>query len=104
MLVKTNLSNNYIEFLKFDDNSMIIKDIYIDYEYPKLFFLVIKLAVEQLHEKKINKIYQWVSKYDWENILKNTKWKLHKEEEDYLIVCDTNEFLDCILESLDIKI
>lgn len=105
MLVKTNISDNFIEFLQFDDNSMIIKNINIDYNYPKLFFLVLKLAIEQLQQKNISKIYQWVSEDDWINILKNTKWKLYKEEDNNnLIVCDTNELLDCMLDSLDIKI
>jgi hypothetical protein len=105
-------SNNTIDILDFtnpalkDDKIALLDNMSIDYEYPKIFFMVLKKAHDELIRLKYTKVVQYVSLDDWYSILnKNNKWKLievnHKEKTG-LIICDINDLIDCLVNAFDL--
>jgi len=112
MLFNYAFSKNQIEILDYDNKIFVdekialINNMNIDYEFPKIFFMVLKKTHEQLINLKYTKIVQHVSLEDWYNILNKTgKWRIieinHKEKS-ALVMCDIKDLIDCIISAFDL--
>lgn len=80
---------------------------YIDYEFYKAYFLLLKTAIEKTINDGYQKFNQLVTKDDYNNCLKNNdKWKIIGQDDilnTFTIQCNLNDALECILSGFEIK-
>lgn len=102
-LYKCNITGYSMEFITGIDNSEIalIGNIECDYKHPRAFFSLLRNSIERLkNEEGIKIITQYVSRDDWNNILKDkTTWKLEYTM-DSNNMCKIQCSIDDILENM----
>ena len=98
---KYKFSSNLIKF-KLADKEIWMDKCNIDYEHPKIFFILLRNAIDKFIEEGYTKFVQTVLKEEW-NDLKNYGWVIKENipELPYLIIeCDINHALINIAQSL----
>jgi len=98
---KYKFSKNYLKFKLFKEtNEVLMDEIIIDYEYPKIFFLLLRNAFDKFISEDYKTFVQMIMKEDWD-IIKNLDWKIRKDQDDILtIVCPMEEALINIAHGL----
>lgn len=93
---KYNFSDNYLKFKLIEEkNEVWIEQIYIDYEHAKIFFLLLRNAIEKFTDEGYTIFVQTVLKDEW-NLIKNLDWKIRENKiENYFMVieCDLDKAL-----------
>jgi hypothetical protein len=91
---KYKFSSNLIKFKLIEEHKEIWMDICnIDYEHPKIFFILLRNAIDKFIEEGYTKFVQTILKEEW-NDLKNYGWviKENTPELPYLIIeCNIEE-------------
>lgn len=100
---KYKFSKNYIVFkLHKDIEEVWMENVYIDYDNPKIFFLLLRNAIEKFTEEKYKFFVQTILKEDLENLEKD-KWEVFGNDElspTVIIKCPISEALYNIAHSL----
>lgn len=100
---KYKFSDNSIKFKLLEDKQEIwMENVYIDYEHPKIFFMLLKSAIEKFIELEYKFFVQTVLKEEW-NEIKHLNWTIYNDNplNPYLIIkCDINDALENIVYGL----
>ena len=100
---KYKFSKNFIKFKLNEENKEIWMDsCNIDYEHPKIFFILLRKAIDKFIEEGYSKFVQTILKEDWKE-LKKENWNIKENlpELPYIIIeCDINNTLFNIAEGL----
>jgi poly(3-hydroxyalkanoate) synthetase len=100
---KYKFSKNYIVFkLHKDIEEVWMEDVYIDYDHPKIFFLLLRNAMEKFTDEEYKFFVQTVLKEDLVNLDKN-KWNIIDTDNlspTVIIKCPISEALYNIASSL----
>ncbi len=100
---KYKFSNNCFKFKLIEDkNEVWMNDINIDFENPKIFFLLLKNAIDKFTSNGYKIFVQTILKEDWE-IIKNLDWEIRENKSNtpiMIIECDINNALINIAKGL----
>ncbi len=100
---KYKFSKNYIKFKLIEEtNEVWMEDVYIDFENPKIFFLLLRGAIDKFIEQNYKYFVQTILKEDWESI-KNFNWQIKDNNEvspTFIITCDINDAMINIAKGL----
>lgn len=106
MIFQCPLSKNRIEFNLIDDIVMCEQNV-IDEENYKMYFLLLRLAIDELIKKNYKKFNQTVTISDFnENLSNNEKWTIIDTDmilETYIIQCDLINALECVAHGFGIN-
>jgi len=92
------ISNNTIEYkyVSCEPTTLYLNIVKIDYKFSKLFFELLRKSIDELKEKKFNKVVQIVSLADFELFKTYHSVTLKKSNELFAIIeCDIDNILDC---------
>ncbi len=79
---KYKFSNNYLKFKLIEsENEIWMEDVNLDYDHPKIFFLLLSNAIDKFIENGYKKFVQTVLKEDWD-IIKDFNWKKRLDDND----------------------
>jgi hypothetical protein len=100
---KYKFSTNYIKFKLIEElNEVWMEDVNIDYEHPKIFFLLLRNAIDKFIEQDYKYFIQTVLKEDWEYI-KQYNWQIKTTNDTsptVIITCDINDAMVNIAKGL----
>ena len=100
---KYNFSNNSIKFkLIKEQNEIWMDDYNMDFEHIKIFFLLLRNAIEKFIIDGYTTFVQTILKEEWE-IIKHLNWRVRTNESyhAYIIIeCDLDKVLDNIGKGL----
>lgn len=101
------VSNNLIEFQLEKEIAYCINN-YIDEEYLKAYFVLLRSAIQDLQNKGYKKMNQVVSEDEYNQYLKNdNRWTIIQTNqlfETIVIECDLESALECICKGFGIKL
>ena len=96
---KYNFSNNYIKFKLIKEQNEIWMDEYnMDFEHIKIFFLLLRNAIEKFIIDGYTTFVQTILKEEWD-LIKHLNWRVRTNENfhAYIIIeCDLDKVLDNI--------
>jgi len=99
-------SKNRIE-LRYDDESVLFDHTYIDYEYCKSYFLLLKMGIDMSIKKGYKYFRQLVTIEDYNNYLKeDNRWNIKSTDiilKTHIIECDLTNALECICKGLGLN-
>ena len=94
---KYNFSNNYIKFkLIKEQNEIWIDDYNMDFEHIKIFFLLLRNAIDKFIIDGYTTFVQTILKEEWE-LIKDLNWRVRTNESAHayiIIECDLDKVLD----------
>ena len=100
---KYKFNDTFIKFiLKEELKEVWIDDIYIDYDHPKIFFLLLRQAIDKFSESGYNTFVQSILKEEWD-ILKDFGWEIKKDIKDspiLIVQCKLEDSIFIIAKSL----
>ena len=100
---KYKFSTNLLKFKLIEEHKEIWMDICnIDYEHPKIFFILLRKAIDKFIDEGYVKFIQTILKEDWKE-LKKENWKIKENlpELPYIIInCDIDKALINIANGL----
>lgn len=106
---KCDLSNSVIEYRCNKEGDAFMEYTYINPQFSKSFFVLLRTSIEFLKNKKCKKIVQTVVEDDWNKFLsKNEKWKIrskmtHNGNNFLVIECKIKNALYCISDGLGVN-
>ena len=100
---KYKFSTNYIKFKLIEEsNEVWMEDVNIDFEHPKIFFLLLRNAIDKFIEQNYKYFIQTILKDDWE-FVKQYDWQIKNTSEispTVIICCDINDAMINIAKGL----
>ncbi len=100
---KYKFSTNYIKFKLIEEtNEVWMEDVNIDYEHPKIFFLLLRNAIDKFIEQNYKYFIQTIMKEDWE-FVKQYNWQIKNTNEispTVIISCNINDAMINIAKGL----
>ncbi len=102
---KYNFSENYLKFKLLEEkNEVWMDEVYIDYEYAKIFFLLLRNAIDKFRDDGYKIFVQTILKEEWD-LIKTLNWKIRENNTNtpiMIIECDLDKTLENIGKSLGI--
>ncbi len=99
-MFECDLSENLIEY-KMVGEKIFMERVEIDYDYPKLFFILLRKTVDGYIEKGYKKLVQTVTYDDWKYIKDKGKWNVVDSVNSLIIIeCDINDAIENIAKGL----
>ena len=94
------ITGYFIEYI-LSDNTAYMNTVHCDYINIKPFIQLMRVSIEKLKERNINKIRQTVSIEEWKTCIKNTTFQKITEDT-ALEICDIECDIDDFLENFGI--
>ena len=89
--IKYNFSSNLLKFKLIEDkNEVWMNEVNIDYEYPKVFFLLLRNSIDKFINDGYKTFVQTIMKEEWD-LIRNLNWKIkeNKISNPFMIIeCD----------------
>jgi hypothetical protein len=89
------ITNYLIKYIKYQDGYL-VESIYVhdDYKNIKALMSLIRNSIDDLTNKNVRYIYQYIYENEWMQFLKNkTTWEIIEKSEICLIKCDISDFI-----------
>ena len=106
LILQCPLSKNRIEF-RYDGDIVLCEYTYIDYEYYKSYFLLLKTGIDESIKRGYKYFSQLVTIEDYNNCLKDDdRWIIKNTDNllnTYIIQCNLTDALECICRGFGIK-
>lgn len=106
-IYKCKISKNMIaiNFTNVSDSGVVnafIENMYVDYEYGKLFFVLLNKTVKIMKERNVDYVSQRVRLSDWKTLKDNNKWEylVTFDRDSCIIRCKLDDLTYCIGNAL----